>query len=216
MPVLTPDQYSRKQTVDIETALAIAARTAIDKSYPGAGGEGDIRFADIFEDWPTFESRFVDPAAVILPDGDTVYARSFLTPALLEDTWEVQGEDGLGLYQLGEAEREFEIQVRSTSAPARNAIKAGLESAFINPGVNATGASGLGNGLLVLMPEYWNLPAWLTLISSRKLDDADSAAKNIWEARFKIHAQTKHVVLQPVHPFRFKVIEQVGDEPVPT
>jgi len=214
--VLTPDQYSRKQTVDIETALSIAARTAIDRAYPGAGGAGELRFSQIFEDWPSFESSFVDPGAVILPDGETLYARSFLTPALLEDTWENPGEDGFGLYQLGEVEREFEIQIRSTNAAARNALKAGVEGAFINPGVNATGTGSIGNGILVLVPEYWNLPVWLTLMGSHKLDDAESAARNIWEARLRVHAQGKHVVLQQVHPFRFKVTESTSDVPVPS
>lgn len=209
MAVLTPEQYSRSQTVDLETALSLAVLRAIDQEYPGPGGIGKIRFAALFEDWPSFEDSAIFPTAAVLPTSDLTYGPSHPTPKLLEDTWEKQGEPGLGLYELSEAEREFEIQFRGATTAERNAVLAGLQAAFVAPEILMSPPFGSRYGILETMPEYWGLTARFTLMSSRKLDDQDTAAKNIAEGLIRVRAQAQHVRLGIVQPFRAIIREIV-------
>jgi hypothetical protein len=214
--VFLVSQYSRSATVDLETAISLAVVAAISRDYPGPGGKGTIRFAQLAEDWATFQDNFVSPGAVVLPGDELKYGPSHPTPALAEDTWEPQGEAGFGLFVLSEASREFELTIRSSNQQERNALKAGVEGAFVRPEVTMAPADGsepdARYGIVQLVPEYWNLPVRLSLLGSRKLDDADLAAKNIWEANFRISAQANHVVLRPVQPFRVKIQRlDVGD-----
>ena len=44
---------------------------------------------------------------------------------------------------------------------------------------------------------------------------ADSAAKNIWEARIAIRAQAPQVVLAAVTPFRITIVEETGTGDIP-
>lgn len=231
-PVFTAEQYSRSASVDLETAISLAVKAAISGTFPGPGGKGKVAFSETFEDWATFEDNFVTPAAAVLPQDELLYGPSHLTPALLEDTWEPPGEAGFGLYELSEGSREVHVQIRSSNQQERNALKAGVEGAFVRPSVLMVPApvspassaqddltnkdSGVRYGLIVRVPEYWNLPVRLELLGSRKLDDSEHAARNQWEAEFRIAAQASHVVLRPVRPFRVKVRQlEVGDQVKP-
>lgn len=202
MGVFTRQQYSRSQTMDLETAMANAVISLVDRPFPGPQGRSQIQLAQIFEDWADFEDNFVDPSGCILPDTEVVYGPSHPTPVLLEDTWEPRGEGGFGLYELAEATREFELSIRASTALDRQALKAGIETSFQQDGVLIAPVRGVRTGTIVTMPGYWNLPCRLTLLASRKLDDAESAARKVEEARFRILAHAANVKLAPVQPFR--------------
>ena len=225
MAVFTKEQFSRTQTEDLETAIGLAVLRILKREFPGPGGEGVIRINDFFEDWADMNQNFVDPSAAILPNDELKYGPSHPTPRFLEDTWEPKGEQGFGLTELSEASREFEVSIRTTNAASRSALKAGIETAFQDPrgllvlkGTTEIGATRTAGGdrygvVVEAMPEYWNLGCRITLLGSRKIDDADSAAKEIWEARFRLRAEAPHVVLQVMQPFkaRIRVIEQDAD-----
>ncbi len=215
MPVLTPAQYSRKQETDLETAMALALTRAVAGEFPGPGGLGKIQLAQVFEDWATFQDNFVSPGGVVEPDGELLYGPGQTVPVLIEETWEPQGGVGLGLYVLSEATKDFLLTIRSHVQAERDALKAGIEAAFVDPAVLLAPPLGARYGLVVDVPEYWGLPITLKLLGSRKLDDADRAAKGQWEAEFRIAVQGRHVKLGPVRPFGLRITEQVGDAPVP-
>jgi len=58
------------------------------------------------------------------------YGAAVLTPVLIEDTWEPKGEPGWGLWKTAEAEVEFELSFRTTSAVERGKLILGIEDAF--------------------------------------------------------------------------------------
>jgi hypothetical protein len=205
MSIFLREQYSRSATLDLETAIATALLSIIKRPFPGPGGKGMIQLAEAFEDWASFEENYVSPSAAVLPDGELVYGPSQLVPSLIEETWEPKGEQGFGLYVLSEATKDFLDTIRSSNQEERNALKAGLETAFVAPEINIAPRLGERYGTVVDMPEYWGLPVVLKLLGSRKLDDQDSSAKNNQQAEFRISAQARHVVLGPVVPFRVKI-----------
>lgn len=213
MGVFTREQFSRSQTTDLETAIAAAVSGVVSQKFPGPEGRREIQLAQVFEDWADFEDNFVDPSGCILPDTELLYGPSHPTPVLLEDTWEPKGEQGFGLYELSEATREFELSIRTSQALDRQALKAGIETAFQQDGVLVAPVQGVRTGQVVAMPGYWNLPCRLTLLASRKLDDPESAARKVEEARFRILAHASHVKLAPVPPFRLRLAtyEQLED-----
>ena len=209
--IRNPQQYSRKQTLDLETAMGAAVLRAIDREYPGPGGEKTIRFRQLFEDWPAFEDNHVGPAAVVLPGNDITYGPTHPTPKLLEETWETPGQAGLGLYELSEATREFDVQFRAATTAERNALKAGLESLFATIGPPPDGTF---NGLQVALTEYWGLTGYVSLLRSRKLDDQETVAKNINEGRITVTVTAPLVALRPVQPFRVRIKLYVDGQPV--
>lgn len=222
MGVFTKEQFSRSQSEDLETAIALAVKAVLARDFPGPGGIGSIKIEEFFEDWADMTENFVNPSAAILPNDELKYGPSHPTPRFLEDTWEPKGEQGFGLSELSEASREFEVAVLASEAAERNALKAGIETAFQDPrgllvvkgpapiGETMTGGGNRSGVLVQAMPEYWSLPCRLTLLASRKLDDADSVSKKNFEARFRLRAEAPHVILQPMQPFRLRltVIEQ--------
>src|SRR5215831_3942382 len=214
MGVFTPEQFSRTQTTDLETAIADAVMSALNRPFPVPGTQREIQLAELYDEWPDIEDNFVDPSAVVLPDTELLYGPSHPTPVLLEDTWEPKGEMGFGLYELSEASREFEVAVRTSTAVDRQALKAGIETAFQNDdNVLVAPSNGVRYGMVVPMPGYWGLPCRLTLLASLKLDDPDTAARKIEELRFRIVAQAQHVKLGRVPPFRLRLAmyEQAPD-----
>lgn len=203
--MISPEQFSRKQTEDLETAISLAVARTIGGQFTGPGGVGKIGFSQVHEDWPSFEQAYVFPTATVLPDEPLVYGPSHMVPRLLEDTWEPRGEPGLGLYELCEATRDLTLQYRAGTPAERNALKAGLETAFVAPEVTLAPVAGARFGVLVTMPEYWGLTVRLAIADSMKLDDAESAAQNRWEGRCTINAQAKLVKLAIVQPFRIRM-----------
>lgn len=214
MPI-SISQFSRKQSLDLETAMARAIVNFLSaQAYPGAAGIGLIRFAQVFEEWPGSNDEFVSPGVCVLPDGELAYGPSHPTPRLLEDTWENPGEAGFGLYELSEASMAFQVVVRAPTGPERNALKAGIEQLFVDPQVLMV-PTGARYGVLANMPEYFGLNCRLSLGSSRKLDGADNAMKNINEAQFVIRAEAPHVRVGPVQPLTLKIVETDSLGPIP-
>lgn len=213
--MISPEQFSRKMTADLETAMSLAVTRTISGQFLGPGGAGQIGFVELHEDWPSYEQAYVMPTATILPDAPLVYGPSHLVPRLLEDTWEPVGEPGLGLYELSEASRDLTLQYRAGTAAERNALKAGIETAFVAPEVTLAPVAGARYGILQAMPEYWGLMVRLAITDSQKLDDAESAVQNRWEGRATISCQAKLVKLAIVQPFRLRIKEIIGTDPVP-
>lgn len=217
MAIFTREQYSRSQTVDLETAIAEAVEAVLSRDFPGPAGEGTIRIEEFFEDWASMADNFIDPSAAVMPNDELRYGPSHPTPRALEDTWEPKGGAGFILVELSEASREFEVAVLTGTAASRIALKAGIETAFqeqnglmvaryAGQAGAAVTAPGDRMGVVVQeMPGYWNLPCRLTLLASRKIDDSGTAAQGRAEARFRIRAEAPHVMLQPMQPFRLKL-----------
>jgi len=223
VPIFQRELYSRSASTDLETAISLAVERVLDRDFPGPGGTGTIRLLEFFTDWADLNDAFVNPSAAVLPDEELKYGPSQFTPHALEDTWEPQGEPGFCLMEIQEASREFEIVVRAAEVEQRNALKGGIETAFQDPRgllvVTSGGQAGTAcltpgdrAGIIVAeMPEYWRLPCRLTLLGSRKMDDADSAAKKIYEARFRLRAEASLVMLQPMQPMRVRITSCVVD-----
>lgn len=223
MGIFQREQFSRSASTDLETAISLAVERVLDRDFPGPGGEGTIRIEEFFTDWADLNDAFVNPSAAVLPDEELKYGPSQMTPRALEDTWEPKGEPGFCLMEIQEAMREFEIVVRASEIEQRNALKGGIETAFQDPrgllvvaGNGQAGAARLAPGdragiVVAEMPEYWRLPCRLTLLGSRKMDDADRAAKKAYEARFRLRAEASLVMLQAMQPMRVRITSRVVD-----
>lgn len=223
MGIFDRSMYSRSASTDLETAISNAVERVLDRDFPGPGGVGTIRLEEFFTDWADLNDQFVSPSAAVLPDEELKYGPSQTTPHALEDTWEPRGEPGFCLMEIQEASREFEIVVRAAEVEQRNALKGGIETAFQDPrgllvvaGEGQAGTARLAPGdragvVVAEMPEYWRLPCRLTLLASRKLDDADSSARHVYEARFRLRAEASLVMLQPMQPMRVRITSQVVD-----
>lgn len=174
---------------------------------------GGTQFAEVFAEWPSADDRFVTPAACVLPTGPMSYAEARLTPTLLEDTWEVRGEPGFGLYALADAECDFEVQVRCPTGGERDDIVQGFEGLFVEDGLLMNHQQGRRYGRVINLATYFALPARFSLQSVSILDDTDTALRNRNEAKFVVRAQAKQVKIGRVMPFVLKIVETVDGEP---
>jgi hypothetical protein len=202
---ITKDAYSRSQTLDARLAMAVTLkRLLLTQVFPGPAGP--IQFSEVFEEWPAWMDEFTNVAATIMPQGGPRYVDALPTPALIEDTWETAGEPGFGLYKLSEIECSFQLQIRATTVGERAALVAGMEALFVPDAVTSDHAIGSRYGLLLTMPEYWNLPARFALQSGDIPDDEDAAFRDRREHTFTVTAQTQHVKLGPVQPFIVTIV----------
>ncbi len=212
-PTMTREKFSRKQTLDLQTAMATAIAGVLRPAeFPGPVGKGKIKFRKVFAEWPTSVDGNVTLAACVLSNDTIKYAPALLTPKLLEDTWEPKGGLGLGLYKVSEGECDFHVELRAPSKPERSALVAGVEQLFFAAGVLNTNPQGARYGVMVPMPEYWGLNVRLSVQDKAMGDDAESAKTNRWEAVFLIRAQANHVRLDTVAPFKVRIIELVDGE----
>lgn len=213
------EQYSRTKKRDLRGAMAQALRTYLEGiSIPVS--DGVIKFARVFEEWPSYDDKFVAPSACVLPS-EAPYVPARLTPTLLEDTWEPQGFQGFGLYALAEIDASFEINIRATSKPMRSAILARMEELWVFPGYDEGDPFGLRPnggeyqspldryGILLPMPDYYGLTARFALGSQRVIDDQDPAMRNIREATITVTGQGRLVELLPVVPMTARVREVI-------
>lgn len=209
IPEMTRDRYSRKQTLDVRSAMALALQRLLEAcEFPGPKGIGKVRFAKVFREWPTSNDVAVLPAAGVLSSDDTVkYSHARLTPSLLEDTWEPRGRLGLGLYKLAEAEVTLKVELRARTQLERSALVGGVEALLFAPGVLDNRPKGARYGRVTDMPEYWGLPVRFSVEDKTTGDDAAGAKSGRWEATFSIAAQASHVRLDVVAPFRVKITE---------
>lgn len=213
MPI-TREQFSRIRRCDLETAMARALVELVrGRSFTAPGGP--VRLLEVYEEWPDLNDGNVAPAACVLPDGDLTISAPQATPALMEDTWERQGEPGFGLYKLGEGTKDFLLEVRASSPEERSAVVGGLEDLLaVDPEVLMTD-QGTRYGVVVELGDYYRVPARFTLLSSRKLDDSDSAAKNIEEAQLVVRCDAPKVIVGPVQPFKLNLVVSTGEGPIP-
>lgn len=209
MPIVR-EQYSRSQSLDIKQAMASAvARYLRSLRFPRASG-GSFAFSQVFEEWPEYEQRYVPPSACVLPT-PTIYAPARTTPTLLEDTWEIRGEPGFGLYKLADIEADFEINVRAPSNAERSDIIMGIEQIWVAEEVLMDHSSGARYGIELPMPEYWGLLATFALRSARVLDNEDMAMKGHREAILTLQGAAPQVKLGLVRPLNLNVKLRVNE-----
>jgi hypothetical protein len=209
MPIVR-EQYSRSQRLDVKQAMATAIANYLRSlRFPRASG-GEFAFAQVFEEWPDYEQRFVPPSACVLPT-PTLYAPARLTPTLMEDTWEIRGEPGFGLYKLADIEADFEINVRAPSGAERSDIIAGIEQAWVAADLLMDHSSGARYGIELAMPEYWGLCATFALLSARVLDNEDMAMKAHREAVLTLSGVAPQVKLGPVRPMNMNIRLRVNE-----
>jgi hypothetical protein len=202
-------KFSRKQTNDLQSAMAEAIGTLLRNSeFPGPRGKGRIKFAAVYDEWPSSQDNALSPSACVRTPDSIKYAPALLTPTLLEETWEPVGQLGVGLYKLSEGECDFHLEVRAASRRERSALVAGIESLFVEPLVLNDKQIGGQYGRTLPMPSYWNLDVRIALQETLTSDDAESAKTNRWDSDFLVRAQANHVRLDVVSPFRLKIIEQ--------
>lgn len=200
----TPQQYSRSQSLDLRAAMATAlAKKLRETEFPTPAG-GTIRFAEVFDAWPRYTDRHVAPAACVLPSS-WIYDAARMTPTLLEDTWEPKGAVGFGLYKLADITADFDIMIRAPSDAERSVLIAGLEQIWVAPEVLMDPLQGARYGVLLEMPEYWNVCAGFALKSARVLDDETRAMREHREAILTVTGQAPQVKLAPVRPLSLTV-----------
>ncbi len=196
MPIVK-EQFSRRATRDLRSSMALALRRhleGLDFFNPSL-----FRFAEVYEEWPSYTSRYVPPAACVLPSS-WKYADWSFSPKLLEDTWENTGEQGFALYKLSEVEVEFEVSLRTNSVGERAAIVLGVEESFVAPDVLMDDAAGARYGLILDLPEYYGLSARFALMAGRVIDDEDRAMREHRDAILTISAQAPQAKVAKVSP----------------
>lgn len=171
---------------------------------------GSFQFAQVFEEWPSYIDRYVPPSACVLP-GEWKYSDWAYTEHLLEDTWEVRGEPGFGLYKLAEIECDLEISLRTNSIAEREVIVLGIEESFMANGLLMNDAAGPRYGILLPMPEYYGLSARFALTDARVIDDEERSMREQRDAVLVISGQAPHVKVGPVFPLKLRIRLEVDD-----
>lgn len=203
-------QYSRTASLNARAALALALRRHLEGlSFSLVGGA--FTLAQVFDDWPSYQSRLVPPSACVLP-GSWRYADWAFTPHLLEDTVEpacVPGvgmsTPGFGLYKTAELECDFEVSVHSNTVAERDAVVLGIEDAFVAPTVLMNEQRGPRYGILLDLPEYYALQGRFALQSARVIDNEETAMRESRDAVIVISCQAPKVQVGPVFPLRLKI-----------
>jgi len=204
--MFTKDQYSRKATMAVRDAMACAlARYLADLTF-----EFGVKLTGAFHQWPSFVKRYRPPCVCVLPSSWNY--GGWMTPTLLEDTWEPEGGQGFGLYKTGEAEAELEISIAVTSTAERTVIEQGIEDAFTDPQGLMSERRGPRNAILLPMPEYYGLKARFSLLRGRVIDDEDSAMREKRNAVITVSAQASKVRVGPVYPLALHIETQVNGE----
>jgi hypothetical protein len=200
-------QFSRKASIGVRNALAVAlGRLVQNVTFPGSQAQG---FAAVFDEWPDFLDTGVFPAACILP-GEFRYADSQLTPRLLEDTWEPKGMPGWGLQKTAELQTEFQLVVRTNLPGERAQLMQAIEDLF-QPVDNLMDQTGPRYGLVVPLPEYYNLNGRFALLAGAVIDNEDTAMREKRDAAFTISASAPKVQVVPVWPMALKVTKELVD-----
>jgi len=198
MRAMAKDEFSRTATMDVRGAMAATlARYIAGLKFDTLDGGPDLQFAEVFDEWPSYLDRAVPPSGCVLPSS-WKYGAAVLTPVLIEDTWEPKGEPGWGLWKTAEAEVEFELSFRTTSAVERGKLILGIEDAFQSTSQEA-------NRVVLPLPDYYGLDARYSLLSARVIDSEDQAIREQRDAVMTISAQADKVVLRPVFPMSLTI-----------
>ena len=202
--------YSRKATLDARDALALGLKKIVEEiRFPGFDTD---RFAEIYDEWPSFNESMVVPAAAVLP-GEFRYADWGDTagPHLIEDTWEPKGLPGCGLYRTAEVVLELQLAIRTNLPAERAVLMRAVEDAFQAPRILMQ-QDGARYGLVRAIPEYYGLDGRFALLSGSVIDNEDTAMREKRDAVFTISARIPKVQVGPVWPMALKIEKstQVG------
>jgi hypothetical protein len=213
--MISRQQFSKTQSLDLRTAMAAAlCRKLQSELFPGPGGIGTTRLEVAYQEWPSFGDEVVTPAACVLPDGEGRDVEARLTPSLLEDTWENEGEPGYGLYVLSDYECEFLVKIRAATSAERSAVIAGVEQMFVqDPDILIAPVGGNRYGMLARMDEYYQRECRFGLLGTTVIDDQGTAMREQRDAQFRIQAQAQKVRVGLVQPFTVRVFTDI-DSPL--
>lgn len=209
MTMLAREDYSRKATRDVRSAMASALAAYVAGLSFDLEDGNILKFAEVFSEWPAYLDRNVCPSACVLP-GSWKYGDSMLTPTLIESTWEPQGGSGWGLYKTAEAEVELELSLRASSAYERERLILGLEESFHHAEVLMS-QQGAANRIILPLPAYYGLSARYSLLSGRLIDSEEQAMREQRDAVLTISAQAPKVKLGPVHPMSITIRKVSAD-----
>ena len=201
------DQFSRTATLDVRDALAAALRRIIE-NLRFAGSQTD-RFAEVFDEWPSFLETSVFPCAAITPGGFR-FSDSSTTPKLIEDTWEPQGLPGWGLYKTAECQTELQLVIRTDRVGERPALMRAVEDAFQPPEMNMA-KNGPRYGLIETLPEYYGVNARFAVLDGSVIDSEDSAMRERRDAVFTVSASAPKVQVGPVFPLALRITKATLD-----
>ena len=205
MAAINPSTFSRKQTLDLRSAMVAAIAKRLKAAvFPTKSGGPTVKFAQVFEHWPDYTQKYVATTAAVMP-AQWPYDAARLTPSLIEETWEPRGKVGLGLYALADISADFEIYLRSPSDFERSVFIAGLEQLWVADEVLMDPVAGARYGVVIEMPEYWGVCAGFALKSVRVLDDENKAMREHREAIVTLTGQATQVKLAPVRPMTLKI-----------
>jgi hypothetical protein len=208
--MLAREDFSLKATQSIRGAMASALAAYVAGLSWDLDDGTTVKFAQVFDRWPHYLQRTVDPSACVLP-GSWKYGDALLTPTLLENTWEPKGGDGWGLYQTSEAEVELELSLRATTSEERDQLIQGLEDSFQDPDVLMS-QRGAANRIVLPLPTYYGLSARYSLLSGRTIDSEEQAMREQRDAVLTISAQAPKVKVGPVHPMSITIRKLSVDE----
>jgi len=207
-------KYSRTATLDARDALALGLKRIVQEiRFPSF--ETD-RFAEIYDEWPSFNESMVVPAAAVLP-GEFRYEDwgHAAGPHLLEDTWEPKGKPGWGLYRTAEVAMEMQLTIRTNLPAERAVLMRAVEDAFQAPRLLMQ-QDGARYGLVRVIPEYYGLDGRFALLSGSVVDNEDTAMREKRDAVFTISARIPKVQVGPVLPMALKIekVLQVGSQKI--
>ena len=193
--------FSRKASLDVRDAMANALRKLIE-DLQFAGSQAN-EFAEVYDEWPSFNEAGVFPAACVMP-GDFKYTDSYLTPRLLEETWEPAGQPGWALFKTAELQCDFQLMVRTNLVAERAVLMRAVEDAFQDGLIQRYGR-------LVPLPTYYGLAARLVLMGGAVLDNEDAAMREKRDAAFTITAYAPKVQVMPVWPMALEIRRTITD-----
>ena len=188
-------QYRHTASLDVRGALAMALRRHVE-GLTFAGSQAQ-QFAEVFEEWPSFNDSEVPPVACVLP-GDFKYGDAHMTPRLLEDTWEPKGMPGWALLKTAELMCEFQLVLRTNLPAERPVLMRAIEESFQHD-------TDQRYGIIVDLPEYYQLTGRFVLLSGSVIDNEDTAMREKRDAAFTISATAPKVQVVPVWPMALSI-----------
>ena len=191
--------FSRKASLDVRGALAMALRRHVE-GLTFAGSQ-DQNFAEVFEEWPSFNESEVPPAACVLP-GEWKYADAHMTPRILEDTWEPKGMPGWALQKTAELMCEFQLVIRTNLPAERTILMRAIEESFQKD-------TDQRYGILVDLPEYYQLTGRFVLLGGSVIDNEDTAMREMRDAAFTISASSPKVQVVPIWPMSLSITKNL-------
>lgn len=194
-------QFTRTASLDARSALAMALRRHVEAlQFVGSQAQ---QFAEVFEEWPSFNDSEVVPAACVLP-GEWKYGDAHMTPRLLEDTWEPKGMPGWALQKTSELMCEFQLVLRTNLPAERPILMRAIEESFQN-------GTDERYGIIVDLPEYYQLTGRFVLLGGSVIDNEDTAMREKRDAAFTISASAPKVQIVPVWPMALSITKTLLD-----